>query len=114
MPSVNIVDLENKGIYAWSATANKLVLSALAQSGYKLTDDIVSVKYTFVENDAYKAFKGQLAPNATFNIVNGVVTYNNFGASLANTHNLSVKAVVTFKNISEVECIIPLTITGRN
>ncbi len=114
VPSVNIVDLENKGIYAWSATANKLVLSALAQSGYKLTDDIVSVKYTFVENDAYKAFKGQLAPNATFNIVNGVVTYNNFGASLANTHNLSVKAVVTFKNISEVECIIPLTITGRN
>lgn len=119
------------GVLNVNATFNK---TAVAQNGNDIaafqlwngqvpfTSDYVAPSTTGIDAFIVNPVRGimfatrlsQLPINATFNIVNGVVTYNNFGASLANTHNLSVKAVVTFKNISEVECIIPLTITGRN
>jgi len=112
---VNVVDLSDKAIYSWSATAQSLVLSAIATNDYKLTDEIVNVEYAFAEDKAYLDFKGQLAPEATFEIdsATGQITYDNLGALLVKSYALTVKATVKFTNISEVTCFIPVDIKAQ-
>lgn len=114
-PSLRVDDTNGNAIYSWSASANKLVLSNLATGSYKINDSMVSVTYAFVENEAYKTFKGNLDPSATFaiNPTTGVVTYDNLGSTLVQNYNLTVKATVKFGNISVVTCEIPFNVKGQ-
>lgn len=55
-----------------------------------------------------------LDPASTFSIdpVTGIVTYENLGSALIPSYNLTVKATVTFANLSQVECLIPFEVKG--
>ena len=44
---------------------------------------------------------------------NGTVTWKNQGSLLQNNYELKVKATVTFKDLSQVEVIIPVTLKKR-
>lgn len=114
-PSLRVDDTNGNAIYSWSASANKLVLSNLATGSYKINNSMVSVTYAFVEDEAYKTFKGNLDPSATFaiNPTTGVVTYDNLGSTLVQNYNLTVKATVKFGNISVVTCEIPFNVKGQ-
>ncbi|MBD5180114.1 MAG: hypothetical protein HDT01_02315, partial [Bacteroidales bacterium] len=111
---VNVIDANSKAIYTWDDKAEALVLSSLATDTYKVAEP--TVKFTFVENAAYKTFKGNLDSTSTFEIdeATGVVTYNNQGAVLVPSYNLTVKATVTFADLSVIECEIPFTVQGQN
>ena len=74
------------------------------------------IKYSFVENDAYKSFIKE-ATGATLvwsekEGENGVLNYTHPSIELQNTYSLTVKAIVTFEDLSVVEVNIPVTITG--
>ena len=102
---------EHPLIYSW--VTNKLALSSVATSQYKLTDAVVDVKYAFVKDAAYNDFWGQLNHSvATLECdeESGDVTYDGVDLTLQKDVNLKVKATVTFTNLSEVECIIPVNI----
>ncbi len=117
-PSVNVIENggSNGAIYTWNATSKKLVLSSVAQNTYKVAEP--TVKYEFVQDEAYKTFYGNLdiANGAQFKVneTTGVVTYDNLGATLIPSYNLTIKATVTFANLSEVTCMIPFTVKGQN
>lgn len=115
MPSVNVDDVNGKDICNGNS-AHQLVLSALAKNGYKLTDSMVSVAFSFKKTTAYTDFTSQLAPNAVFDIdpATGVITYDNLGATLVPSYNLTVIAKVTFEDLSVVSCEIPVKIQGLN
>ena len=109
--SVKVVDLDNQLIYSW--VNNALGLSSLAKDGYKLDDSMVSVSYAWVTGESdYQTFVGNLAPNTTFTLTDGVVTFNNLGATLERSYTLHIKATVTFKDLSEVYVTIPVKIKG--
>ncbi len=114
-PSVNVVDTENHSIYSWES--NDLVLSAKpAIDYYKLNSSMVSVEYKFDnDDDEYKQFISQLAPGTVFEIdsTTGVITYDNLGAVLQPSFDLTVIATVTFDKISVVKCNIPVHIKGK-
>lgn len=113
-PQVNVIDVLNHDIYYWSAKDEDLVLSEIATGTYKLAPEMISVSYAFAETDAYKTFKGQLAPGAIFKCdeETGAITYDNLGAQLVPSYDLEVIATVTIENISVVECKIPVAIKG--
>ncbi len=115
-PEVNVVDLANNAIYNWSEEAEALVLSETATGVYKLTDAMMNVKYAFKKNSAYDTFKGQLAPDATFEVDEntGVITYDNLGATLIPSYNLVVEATITVENVSVVVCEIPVLVKGQS
>lgn len=97
-------------VYAWDSAAKKLALTKAAASYYVAEP---TVKYEFVKDKAFEAFDGQLnKEKTTFKIdeTTGVVTFHNGGARLQNDHNLTVKATVTFDDLSVVTVNIPLTI----
>lgn len=110
--SVLVKDIDGATIYSW--VNNALALSSKALNTYKVAAP--TVKYAFVEDEAYKTFKGNLDPEATFgiNANTGVVTYDNLGATLIPSYNLTIKATVTFTDLSEVTCTIPLKVQGKN
>lgn len=112
-PSVKVVDTQNNAIYSW--VTNALKLSSVATDTYKLTSDMISVKYEFVKNQAYNDFYSQLdiAGGAVFGIdaSTGVVTYDNLGATLQVAPKLTVRATVTVNKISVVTCDIPFNVT---
>lgn len=114
-PSVLVVEADNASqeIYSWNAASNALELSSVAQNPYHVTTSTVT--YEFVRNSDYNTFVGNLDPAATFGIdpATGVVTYDNLGATLIPTYNLTVKATVTFSNLSQVECLIPFEVKGQ-
>lgn len=111
-PSVNVVEAAapaNK-VFAWDATAKKFALVAANADKYNVAEP--TVVFDFVKDKAYEAFAGQLDAKSTFKVdaTTGVVTFNNQGAQLQNNHNLTVKATVTFADLSVVTVNIPLTI----
>ena len=111
-PSVSVVEAatpDNK-VFAWDGTAKKLALVAANAGKYNVAEPTVA--FDFVKDKAYEAFAGQLDEKSTFEIdaTSGVVTYDNQGAVLQNNHNLTVKATVTFADLSVVTVNIPLTI----
>ncbi|MDE6343104.1 MAG: hypothetical protein K2L69_00050, partial [Muribaculaceae bacterium] len=114
-PSVVVVEAATPAnqIFAWNATTKALGLVAANADKYKVAAP--TVEYAFVENDAYKAFAGQLDAKSTFEVdpATGVVTFDNQGAQLQNAHNLTVKATVTFADLSVVTVNIPLTIATK-
>lgn len=100
----------NAAVYAWDSAAKKLALTSAA-APYHVAEP--TVVYEFVKDKAFEAFDGQLnKEKTTFKIdeTTGVVTFDNGGATLQNDHNLTVKATVTFDDLSVVTVNIPLTI----
>ncbi|MDE6358526.1 MAG: hypothetical protein K2L29_02890, partial [Duncaniella sp.] len=117
-PSVVVVESDNKNslIYSWSTASRSLVLSSKATGTYKVAEP--TVRYEFVKDAAYNKFYGNLdiAHGAKFEINEntGVVTYDNLGATLIPSYNLTVKATVIFTDLSEVTCMIPFNVIGKN
>lgn len=103
----------NAAVYAWDSAAKKLALTKAAAPYYVAEP---TVKYEFVKDKAFEAFDSQLnKEKTTFKIdeTTGVVTFDNGGATLQNAHNLTVKATVTFADLSVVTVNIPLTIATK-
>lgn len=118
-PEVSVFDIQEptpNAIYNWVAAYSDLQLTSVAKNDYKLKDGQVHVSYAFKDDNAYKTFVGQLAPSAVFDIneYTGEITYDNLGATLIPTYNLTVVATVTFDEISVVKCNIPVTMQGKN
>lgn len=114
-PSVIVKDKEGADIYKWNTVASKLALTDKATNSYKVAAP--NVAYEWVKDANYNSFVSQLTNSATqlqLNKDNGEVTWDNEGATLANTHNLKVKATVTFEGLSIVEMEIPVTIKANN
>jgi len=114
---VNVIDYsENKAIYSWSASENKLELSKLATNGYKLKDGNVEVEYDFDYSADCNTFRQNLDPDSKFDIdANGKIIYENKGGSkLQREYNFNVIATVTFKGISIVKCYIPVKVKTAN
>ncbi|MDE6468069.1 MAG: hypothetical protein K2L28_04140, partial [Muribaculaceae bacterium] len=113
--SVLVVEADNANqkIYSWNASKGILELSTAALNVYHVTTPTVT--YEFVKDQAYNTFVGNLDPAATFelNKTTGIVTYDNLGATLIPTYNLTIKATVTFDKLSQVECTIPFEVKGQ-
>lgn len=108
MPEVKVLDNAGKTIYSYIGSA--LALSEDAVNIYKLAADIVSVTFTPVENTEWKDFTSQLTQGSTLDVASdtGIVTWKNEGTTLAKDLNFTVKATVTFRDLSVVECDIPV------
>ena len=111
-PKVRVIDTENDDIYKWLGSS--LGLTSKAINTYKLTSAIVSVDYDFVHNDAWTAITSNMSAGSQLTVDgNGTVTWKNQGSLLQNNYELKVKATVTFKDLSQVEVIIPVTLKKR-
>lgn len=111
-PSVIVKDKAGDDIYKWNATA--LALTTKATNDYKVAAPTVS--YAWVADANYNSFVSQLTNPATqlqLNAATGAVTWDNEGATLANSHNLKVEATVTFAGLSIVKVVIPVTIKAN-
>lgn len=95
--------------YCWNATTKRLEFT---EAGKALKVAEPTIVYDFVKDAAWTALDpyGDL----TIDHTTGQVSWNNKGAELQKTYKLSVKATVTFDNVSVVECKIPVTIKGKN
>lgn len=118
-PSVIVNDVDGSVIYSWNSAARALQLSSKANNVYKVAAPTVT--YTFVQDQAYNTFKGDLDPNATFELekdaagnFTGNVVYDNLGATLIPSYNLTIKATITFADLSQVTCEIPFKVEGKN
>lgn len=110
MPQVVVKDNEGSNIYSYNNTSKTLVLSSKATDTYKLTNDIVSVEYAFVENAAWTELTSNMSKDSRLEVddATGVVTWKNQGSTLVKDYNLTVTATVTFKDLSVVICNIPV------
>ncbi len=109
-PSVIVKDKAGDDIYKWNATA--LALTTKATNDYKVAAPTVT--YAWVRDANYNSFVSQLTnpANQLQLAADGKVTWDNGGATLANSHNLKVEATVTFAGLSIVKVVIPVTITN--
>lgn len=113
-PSVIVKDKYNADIYKWDATASALALTTKATNDYKVAAPTVS--YAWVADANYNSFVSQLTNPASqlkLNAATGAVTWDNEGATLANSHNLKVEATITFAGLSIVKVVIPVTIKAN-
>lgn len=119
--SVNVIDIDNETIYNWIVANNALGLSNTAVSKFKLDPAQVSVSYAFVKDATYNTFVGNLVQGSTFDVDNvdgsqtkGTITFNNLGTRLEKSYQLTLRATVTFENISIVNLDIPVMVKGVN
>ena len=113
-PSVIVKDKAGDDIYKWNATASALALTTKATNDYKVAAPTVS--YAWVADANYNSFVSQLTNPASqlkLNAATGAVTWDNEGATLANSHNLKVEATITFAGLSIVKVVIPVTIKAN-
>ena len=120
---VRVIDTDNgSAIYAALDWSNRLVLSAKATDTYKLSEDIVSVSYAFVRDAAYTEIISNITAGSRLEVLNedntdglaaGTVIWENEGAQLTHSYNLTVIATVTFEDLSTVTCEIPVVL-GAN
>ncbi len=77
MPQVVVKDNEGSNIYSYNNTSKTLVLSSKATDTYKLTNDIVSVEYAFVENAAWTELTSNMSKDSRLEVddATGVVTW---------------------------------------
>ena len=110
MPQVLVVDNSKpaKTIYSYSSNDKELALSNVATDTYKLTKDIVSVTFEPVKNDVWNQFTSQLTSGSTLEVneTTGQVVWQNEGTTLAKDLEFTVKAIVTFEDLSVVTCNI--------
>ena len=111
-PSVIVKDKAGDDIYKWNTTATALALTTKATNDYKVAAPTVT--YAWVRDANYNSFVSQLTnpANQLQLAADGKVTWDNGGATLANSHNLKVEATVTFAGLSIVKVVIPVTITN--
>ncbi len=113
MPQVLVMDNDNDVIYSYDATAGSLVLSDKATDDYKVA--VPTVTYTFDKTGAdYKELINNMSQGSILNVdaATGEFTWKNEGAQLKRDYNLTVIAKVTFANLSEVQCRIPVVLTA--
>ncbi len=113
-PSVIVVDLNGDDIYKWNATNNALELTSVATTDYLLSASITSVKYAFdTTSGNYADFKSQLVTGSKFDVDEdtGVIIFDNLGAQLQREGKVNLIATVTFKDLSVVKVVIPVTVT---
>ncbi len=114
-PQVRVNDIDGKVIYSW--VNNALQLSSTATGEYNVKAP--AVKYEFVKDGipgiGYKDFMASLDERSSLEIdeVTGVITYKNGGPALQKNVTLAVKATVTFADLSEVVCTIPVVINKK-
>mgnify|MGYP006914184536 CR=1 FL=1 len=110
MPQVLVVDNSKpaKTIYSYNSNDKELALSSVATDTYKLTKDIVSVTFEPVKNDVWNQFTSQLTAGSTLEVdeTTGQVVWQNEGTTLAKDLEFTVKAIVTFEDLSVVTCNI--------
>ena len=113
MSKVLVKDTEGDDIYKWNGS--KLSLTSKATTTYKLSEDIVSVAYEFVHNEAWTTITSNMSAGSELavNATTGLVTWKNQGSLLQSDYALQVKATVTFTDLSQVEVIIPVTLKKR-
>ncbi len=112
-PSVVVNDVDGKAIYLWNGTS--LDLTDLGRDIYKAK--VTEVKYDFdTSSKAFLDFTGNLDPKTVWGINEdtGEITYDNLGATLIPSYTFNVVVTVTFDELSEVKCLVPFTIKGRN
>ena len=109
-PSLKVVDIHGSDIYSW--VNNALALSKVATDDYRLGNN-VNVKYEFKGQD-YKNFVSQLDADAKFEVnpTTGEITWEN-KTVLPASKTFDLTVTVTFDNISEVTCTIPVTIEAK-
>lgn len=95
--------------YYWNTTTNKFEFT---DAGKALKVAEPTITYAFVKDNAWESLNpyGELSVGTT----TGIVSWNNKGAELQKTYNLTVRATVTFDNVSVVTCDIPVTVKGKN
>lgn len=113
MPQVLVMDNDNDVIYSYSAVADGLVLSDKATGDYKVA--VPAVTYMFDNTGAdYKELVNNMSQGSILKVdaATGEFTWKNEGAQLKRDYNLTVIAKVTFANLSEVQCRIPVVLTA--
>ena len=109
---VLVKDTEGDDIYKWNGSS--LALTSKAINTYKLTNDVVSVAYEFVHNEAWTTITSNMSAGSKLEVDSkGEVTWENQGSLLQSDYALQVKATVTFTDLSQVEVIIPVTLKKR-
>lgn len=108
---VLVNDREGDAIYAYAETA--LALTEKATETYKVAEPEVVYDFDKTEAD-YKELIDNITAKSTFKVApeTGIVTWKNEGATLKKNYHVTVVATVTFANLSEVECRIPVTISA--
>ena len=110
-PSVSVMTTVGsiQKAYYWNTTTNKFEFT---DAGKALKVAEPTITYAFVKDNAWESLNpyGELSVGTT----TGIVSWNNKGAELQKTYNLTVRATVTFDNVSVVTCDIPVTVKGKN
>lgn len=113
MPQVLVLDNDNDHIYSYDAATDALVLSDKATNDYKVA--VPTVEYSFDKTGAdYKELVNNMSQGSILKVdaATGTFTWKNEGAQLKRDYNLTVIAKVTFANLSEVQCRIPVVLTA--
>ena len=113
MPQVLIMDNDNDIIYSYDVNAGSLALSDKATDDYKVA--VPTITYTFDNTEAdYRELVNNMSQGSILNVdaSTGVFTWKNQGAKLKRDYYLTVVAKVTFANLSEVQCRIPVVLTA--
>lgn len=104
-------DTEGDAIYYWDGT--KLTLTSKATNDYKVAAPTVTYEFD-KDNADYKTIKANMSANSTLDIDNnGIFTWENEGAKLTRNYTLPIKVTVTFENLSEVVCTIPVVLKAE-
>lgn len=109
---VVVNDLEGDAIYHYDGMG--LVLTTKATSIYKVAEPTVT--YAFDTTDeAYQTIIKNMSAGSKLevNATTGEFTWLNEGARLTSDYTLHVIATVTFADLSEVQCVIPVTLTAE-
>lgn len=109
---VLVNDKFGAAIYAWAGA--DLALTDEARQTYLLTT-APAVTYAFdTRNADYNSLLGNLTAESKLEVdAEGVVTWLNQGATLNRDYLLTVIATVTFEDLSEVQCTIPVTLSSK-
>lgn len=110
---VLVNDLEKDAIFHY-VTGTGLTLTSKAINTYHV--DAPTVKYAFDETDAdYQTIKNNMSAGSILNVdaSTGKFTWKNEGARLTKDYTLHVIATITFADLSEVECVIPVVLTAE-
>ena len=113
MPQVLVMDNDNDIIYSYDVNAGSLALSDKATDDYKVA--VPTITYTFDNTEAdYRELVNNMSQGSILNVdaSTGVFTWKNQGAKLKRDYYLTVVAKVTFANLSEVQCRIPVVLTA--
>lgn len=104
-------DTEGDAIYHWNGTA--LTRTSKAINDYKVAEPIVTYDFD-TDNADYKTIMANKSEKSTLDITDeGIFIWENEGAKLTKDYILPVKVTVTFENLSEVVCTIPVVLKAE-